>query len=82
MLHNINKKQEKKEIKIKNKTFCEDRLHSIPVYLHCKDDNKFNWMNYERVDKRSLVLFPRLINIGGVDISYCCSFGCCESYTS
>lgn len=24
----------KKEIKIKNKTFCEDRLHSKPVYLH------------------------------------------------
>jgi len=23
MLHNINKKQEQKEVKIKNKTFCE-----------------------------------------------------------
>jgi hypothetical protein len=36
MLHNINKKQkrkEKKEIKIKNKAFCEDRLHSNLVSL-------------------------------------------------
>lgn len=33
MLHNINKKQEQKEVKIKNKTFCEDRLHCKPVYL-------------------------------------------------
>ena len=47
-----------------------------------KDDNMFYLMNYERVDKRSLVLFPRLINIWGVDISHRCSFGCCESYTS
>lgn len=60
------------------------KIDCTAIQYICKrnDDNKLNWLNYERVNKRFMVLFPRLINIWGVDISYRCSCSCCESYTS
>lgn len=52
-MQNINKKQEKKEIKIKNKTFCEHSWCYIN-YLHIGNKIPVPRLGYEILDKEAL----------------------------